>query len=145
VRSVRSCCAVTCKVDKPAAAGRNSEVNPTASGYQKWSTRAPDPDTHSQPWLVAEVANAASTADVHGGIAHYWLSCDGMSHQMVGALWMWLQLMWLQFEVVRGPVGVVWRRFGAGLGPDGPQTCPKLTANDRDRTSDNFKLRPHEL
>ncbi len=22
--------------------------------------------------------------------------------------WMWLQLMWLQFEAVRGPVGVVW-------------------------------------
>ena len=32
----------------------------------------------------------------------------------IGDLWMWLQLMWLQFEVVRGPVGVVWGRFGAG-------------------------------
>ncbi len=35
----------------------------------------------------------------------------------LGDLWMWLQLMWLQFEVVRGPVGVVWGRFG---GPSGP-------------------------
>ncbi len=25
-----------------------------------------------------------------------------------GDLWMWLQLMWLQFEVVRSPVGVAW-------------------------------------
>ncbi len=29
-------------------------------------------------------------------------------------LWIWLQLMWLQFEVVRGPVGVVW---AVDLGP----------------------------
>ena len=31
-----------------------------------------------------------------------------------------LQLMWLQFEVARGPVEVVWGRFGAGLGPKEP-------------------------
>ncbi len=31
----------------------------------------------------------------------------------LGDLRMWLRLMWLQFEVVRGPVGVVWGRFGA--------------------------------
>ncbi len=31
---------------------------------------------------------------------------------------MWLQLMWLQFEVVRGPVGVVWGRLGER--PDQP-------------------------
>ncbi len=35
----------------------------------------------------------------------------------VGDLWMWLELMRLQFEVVRGPVGVVWGRFEAGFGP----------------------------
>ncbi len=34
-----------------------------------------------------------------------------------GDLWMSLQLMWLQSEVVRSPVGLVWVRFGAGLGP----------------------------
>ncbi len=39
----------------------------------------------------------------------------------VGDQWMRLQLMWLQFEVVRGPVLIVWGRFGAGLGPFGPQ------------------------
>ena len=37
---------------------------------------------------------------------------------------MWLQLMWLQLENVRGPVGVV--------------TGPKSTTNDPDRTSDNL-------
>ena len=47
---------------------------------------------------------------------------------------MWLQLMWLQFEVVRGPVGVVWGRFGAGLGPCGPRSSSKTTPNDPDRT-----------
>ncbi len=49
--------------------------------------------------------------------------------------WLWLQLMWLQFEVVRGPVGVVWGRFGAGLGPVGAPSRPQI-----DRTSDNLKL-----
>ncbi len=51
---------------------------------------------------------------------------------------MWLQLMWLQSEIVRGPVGVDW-------GPFGPQTGPKSILNDPDRTSDNLKLQPHEL
>ncbi len=50
-------------------------------------------------------------------------------------VWMWVQLMWLQFEVVRGPVG----------GAKGAQTGPKSTQNDPDRTSDNLKLQPHEL
>ncbi len=36
---------------------------------------------------------------------------------LAGDLWMWLQLMWLQFEVVRNQVGVTWGRFGTGLGP----------------------------
>ena len=43
----------------------------------------------------------------------------------LGDLWMWLQLMWLQFVVVRGPVAVVCGRFGAGLGPNRPQIDPK--------------------
>ncbi len=39
----------------------------------------------------------------------------------IGDLWMWLQLMWFQFEVVRGPVGIIGGRFGAGLpGPKKP-------------------------
>ncbi len=59
--------------------------------------------------------------------------------QGLGDLWMWLQLMWLQCEVVRGPVGIVWGRFGTGLGPFGPLTEPKSTLNDTDRTSDNQK------
>ncbi len=38
----------------------------------------------------------------------------------LGDLWMWLQLTWLKKEIVRGPIGVVWDRFGAGLGPSPP-------------------------
>ena len=39
---------------------------------------------------------------------------------------MWLQLMWLQFEVVRGRFGVVCGRFGAGLEPKpAPKAAPK--------------------
>ncbi len=48
----------------------------------------------------------------------------------VGVLWMWLQRMCLLFEVVRGPVGVVWGRLGAGLGPLGPQIDPKRSRPD---------------
>jgi hypothetical protein len=33
----------------------------------------------------------------------------------IDKLWMWRQLVRLQFEVVRGPVGVVWGRFGGRL------------------------------
>jgi hypothetical protein len=58
---------------------------------------------------------------------------------------MWLQLVWLQVEVVRGPVGLAWDPFGAGLGPKGPQTGPKSIPNDPDLTSDNLKLHPEEL
>ncbi len=42
-------------------------------------------------------------------------------------LWMWLQLMRLQFEVVRGPVGVVWGRLGS---PSRPQIHPKRPRPD---------------
>ncbi len=65
----------------------------------------------------------------------------------IGDLWMWLQLMWLRFEVVRGPVGVVSDRCGAGLGPFGPrpQPGPKPIPDDPDRTSDSIKLQPHAL
>ncbi len=51
-------------------------------------------------------------------------------HGFLGGLLMWLQLMWLQFEVVRGHVGVVWGQFGAGLGPCGPQINPKRPRPD---------------
>ncbi len=60
-------------------------------------------------------------------------------------LWMRLQIMWLQFEVDRSPVGFAWGRFGAGLGPQGPQTGPESTPSKPDRTSDNIKLLAHEL
>jgi hypothetical protein len=53
--------------------------------------------------------------------------------------------MWLQFEVGPGPVGVVFGRLGASLGPFGAQTGHRSTPNDPDRTSDSFKMQPHEL
>ncbi len=46
----------------------------------------------------------------------------------LGDLWMWLQLMWLQFEVVRGPVVVdlepSWSKKGPKPASDRPQTTP---------------------
>ncbi len=39
----------------------------------------------------------------------------------LGDLWMWLQFMWLQLEVVLGPLGAGCGRFGAGSGPKEPQ------------------------
>ncbi len=56
-----------------------------------------------------------------------------------GDLWMWLELMWLQFEFVRGPVGVAWGRFGAGMGPFGPQTGPESTTNERPKNFEKLK------
>ncbi len=35
----------------------------------------------------------------------------GIPDPGVGDLWMWLQLMWMHFEVVRSLVGVVWGRL----------------------------------
>ena len=49
-----------------------------------------------------------------------------MSPLQFGDLWMRLQLMWLQFEVVRGPVGV-WGRLGA---PKPAPNRPQMTAPD---------------
>jgi hypothetical protein len=34
-------------------------------------------------------------------------TADAKRKFLFGDLWMWLQLMWLQFEVVRSPVGIV--------------------------------------
>jgi hypothetical protein len=67
------------------------------------------------------------------------------SKNVIGDLWMWLQLTLLQFEVARGPVGLVWGRCGTDLGPVGPRACPKSDPHDPDRTSDIPKLQPHEL
>ena len=50
-----------------------------------------------------------------------------------GDLGMWLQLMWLQFEVVRGPVGVVWGRFGPAWGPKDLKPTP--STQDKGATS----------
>ncbi len=62
--------------------------------------------------------------------------CAMLGVVYIGDLWMWLKLMWLQFEVVQGPVGVVWNRFGARFGVLwAPNRPPKTT----------FKLQPHEL
>jgi hypothetical protein len=61
------------------------------------------------------------------------------------AMGKWLELMWLQFEVGRGPVGVAWGRFGLCLGLCGPQAGPKSTPHDPDLTSGNLKVQSHEL
>ena len=45
----------------------------------------------------------------------------------LGDLWVRLQLMWLQFDFVRGPVAVVCGRFGAGLGPKPTPIRPQPT------------------
>ena len=55
---------------------------------------------------------------------------------------MWLSLMWLKFEVVRGPVGIVWGRFGAGLnGPQNrrPAARPPVTEAARSPTLTNMQ------
>ncbi len=69
----------------------------------------------------------------HGPI---WVAND--TGGFIGDLWMWLQLKWLHFEGVRGPVGVDLRPVWGHLGP-------KSSPNDFERTSDNLKLQPHEL
>ena len=68
-----------------------------------------------------------------------------VSSSQLSDVWMCLQLMRLQFGVVRGPVGVVWVRFGTGLGLCGPQVGPTSAPHDPDRASDKCKLQPHEL
>ena len=68
-----------------------------------------------------------------------------VSSSHLSDVWMCLQLMRLQFGVVRGPVGVVWVRFGTGLGLCGPQVGPTSAPHDPDRASDKCKLQPHEL
>ncbi len=50
-------------------------------------------------------------------------------------LWMLLQIVWLQFEVARGPVGVVSARFEASLGPFWPEAGPKSTPTGTRTTS----------
>ncbi len=72
------------------------------------------------------------------------MKCLGAA--ICGDLWMWLQLMWLHFEAVRGPVGVVWAGFGAGLGPlwapSRPQIDPKRR---RPGLRQLNKFQPHYL
>ena len=47
----------------------------------------------------------------------------------------WLQLLWLQFEVVRGPVGVDGGRFGTARGQKCPRPAPKSTPTGPRTTS----------
>jgi hypothetical protein len=61
----------------------------------------------------------------------------------LGDLWMWLQLVWLQFGVVRSGSSVV--DLGPGLGLFAPQAGPTSTPNDPDQTSDILNLQPHDL
>ncbi len=46
------------------------------------------------------------------------------SGPLFGDLWIWLQFVWLHFEVVRGPAGIVWGPTGTVLGPKGSQLAP---------------------
>ncbi len=59
---------------------------------------------------------------------------DGWETSFLGDLWLWLQLMWLQFEVVRGSVAVrlgsIWGRFGAFWAPSRPQIDPRRPRPD---------------
>ncbi len=48
----------------------------------------------------------------------------------IGDLVMWLQFMWLQFEVVRRPVGSFGVDLGPVLGRVGPQVDPKRPRPD---------------
>jgi hypothetical protein len=48
----------------------------------------------------------------------------------MGDLWMWLQLMWLQFEVVRSPVGVNSGPVGGPLAPKPSHLDPKQSQPD---------------
>jgi hypothetical protein len=50
-------------------------------------------------------AGTPGPAEIVVFIERFWW---GRAGREVGDLLMCLQLMWLQFEVVRGPVGVVW-------------------------------------
>ncbi len=59
----------------------------------------------------------------------------------LGDLWMWPQIIWLQLEVVRSPVGVAWGRSVAGWGPS--QTGPKSTL--KRARPDLGQPQPHEL
>ena len=62
-----------------------------------------------------------------------------ISNNGIGDLWMWLQLMWLQVALVRGPVGVVWGRCGTDFGPQSPKPVPNRTQTTptRPRTTPN--------
>ncbi len=85
-----------------------------------------------------------NASDIHGPAvlaAFYAILAVECAGHPFGDLWMWLQLMCLQFEAVRSPVGAVWGQFVWVWGPTGPKSTP----NGPDRTSDNFKLQPHEL
>ena len=48
----------------------------------------------------------------------------------MGDLWMWLHLMWLQFEVARSPVGVNSGPVGGSLAPKPSQLDPKQSQPD---------------
>ncbi len=54
--------------------------------------------------------------------------CPDRGHAL-RLLRMWLQLMWLQFEVVRGSVRVVWCRFWGRVGPKPASNRPQLCSH----------------
>ena len=54
-----------------------------------------------------------------------------------------LQILWLQFQIARGPVRAVGGRVGGPL--EATQTGPQSTPTNLGRTTDNLKLQPHQL
>ncbi len=73
------------------------------------------------------------SAGARGPRLHQERGRQSLLHEgLIGDLWIWLQLMWLRFEVVRGPVGVdlgaIWGQFGPNPAPNQPhatQTGPR--------------------
>ena len=87
---------------------------------------------------VGQLADQPSGRPVGRGLGDF-------PQSVIGDLWMWPQLRWLQFEVVRGPTGVVWGRFGGGWGAPWAPNRPQIGPTGPRRTSHNLKLQPHEL
>ena len=63
----------------------------------------------------------------------------------LGDLWMWLQLMWLQFDVVRGPVGVARERSSTDLHVAARWPLLRLSQVTQRSSGSYFKIWPDFL
>ncbi len=86
------------------------------------------PCYRSLTFLFSQQEQASMTQVLPASMVH---RKNTMGATPLGDLWMWLQLMWLQFEVVRGPLGVVridlvqvWGSNGPTPAPNPPQRTP---------------------